>query len=830
MAEYESYLTPVPDDTDEARTHRDKDGVVKWSASGTIEVEQGEGIEEEREPGGHHENLAEHMDTSERRKLAQELCDVVSADLDSRKDWEGRIKEGLQILGMEDVPDDEAPFEGASQVNIPVLMEACVQFQARAMKEVFPVTGPVKTAIVGKSDEEKRAAAERQKHYMNYHLLHKDKGWRQDTDQLTMRLPMEGSAFKKVFQDPVTNECISRLVKVTDFIAPYDANSLEDAPRYTHRYRLTGNEIRRAQDLGNFIKDVDLQPPNPEDSVDDIDAHEKSASDQLEKSYHDDDEIFNIYEVHVEQDLDADPTDKDFALPYVITVDVDNEEILAIRRNWRKSDEQCRKRVWFAHYRYLPGLGFYGFGLLHIIGSLGKAASGAVRALLDSAAMASLQGGFKAKTAGKIGEVQLSPGVWKDVDMDAEELAKSFYTPPFKEPSRALFQLLELLINSARQFASITEAMTGDASNTGPVGTTVALIEQSMQVFSGIHTRMHSAAKEEYETLAALIYEFGEESYPYTIEGESGEVMRADFDPESVDVLPVSDPNITSTTQKIALAQSLFEMVNNDQRGVYDEIAVRAAHRYMLDAMGVPADIKDEVLPEETAHRQDPVSENQSLLYGKQVKAFPSQDHRAHIEVHNEFMNMLAKSDPTTAKQLAGVMKAHIAEHIGWLYRQEVDAQMMASNMPVLPEFSPEERTDPTEELPPEIERDLSQRIAAAHKQIKLPGSEKDPEADKSPEQIEAEREQQRKDAEHKAEMKRREEKHQQDRKHEEEKHRQKIRHEREEHAMDLRKELSDDQREQQRQAREEREQGRGVVKKLLGRGKKKGEDNGEED
>lgn len=829
MAEYESYLTPVPEATDEPRTHRDKDGAVKWADNDIIEVDIGpEDVQFDKEPGGHHENLAEKMSASDRRILASDLIEMVGADLDSRKDWEGRIKEALQILGMEDVPDDEAPFEGASQVNIPVLMEACVQFQARAMKEVFPVSGPVKTAIVGDATEEKRESARRQKHYMNYHLLHKDKSWREDTDQLTMRLPMEGSEFKKVYQDPVTNECISRLVKVSDFIVPYEATSLQDAPRYTHRYRLTGNEIRRAQDLGNFIKDVDLQAPNPEEGADDIDASEKSASDHLEKSYHDDDEIFNIYEVHVEQDLDVDPTDKNFALPYVITVDVDNEEILAIRRNWRKKDEQCRKRVWFAHYRYLPGLGFYGFGLLHIIGSLGKAASGAVRALLDSAAMASLQGGFKAKTAGKIGEVELSPGVWREVDMEAEELAKSFYTPPFKEPSRALFQLLQLLVDSARQFASITEAMTGDASNTGPVGTTVALIEQSMQVFSGIHTRMHSAAKDEYEILSALIYEFGEESYPYSIEGESGEVKREDFNPETVDVLPVSDPNITSTTQKIALAQSIFEMVNKDERGVYDEIAVRTAHRYLLEAMGVPDDVMKEILPEETAHRQDPVSENQSLLYGKEVRAFPSQDHRAHLQVHDEFMNMLAKSDPSTAKELAGVMKAHMAEHLGWLYRQEVDAQMMSENMPVLPEFNPDERTDPTDELPPEIERDLSQRIARAHKQIQLPGSAKDPEAQKSPEQIEAEREQQRKDAQHKAEMKRNEEKHQQAIRHKREDHQLKLQQEREEHRFDMRKELSEEQREARRQAREEKEQGRSKLRQLLGGKKKEDREDGD--
>ncbi len=639
------------------------------------------------EPSGEHdENLAAYIDPSGRRKMGLQIVFWVAEYECSRDKWKRRLLDGLEIIGVEEIPTETSAFDGSSTVTHPAIAEAMVRFQANAMEELFPAEGPVKTMVVGKSDDKSEEQSQRVQGFMNYQLTEEDDEYFEHTDQLCMYLPYAGSAFKKVFYDMTEEMSIARFITAEDLVVPYDATSLKTSPRYTHKYKLYGNEINARIISGEFIDTDELDPTGVANRTDtsgsaDIETDLRNVSDDRDPFRAEEDVVYDIFECHAELIFDEfdqpDATEDDrhrVALPYVVTVETESGEILAIRRLWKEDDEKRRKRVHFIHYKFLPGLGFYGWGYLHIIGSLGKAASGALRALLDGSATASLQGGFKSKESRIAGEFVFTPGVWKDVDMTAEDLAKSFYTPPFKEPSPALFHTLELLVNGIKDFSSTMEAMTGAADNKGPVGTTLALIEQGSKIYSGIHKRMHKAARFEFKLLAALNYEhMPEGGYPYDTEG-GREIFREDFDGR-VDIIPVSDPNIYSNVQRVALAQAVLELIAANPE-LYGDEEKRLAHMQMLRALRQPN--PEMLLPDKSAKRLDPVTENQLILTGGAVSAFVEQDHENHIKAHELFQQEAAgmglDEQMLQAAQLN--MFTHLVEHHAHAYRLRIEQEL----------------------------------------------------------------------------------------------------------------------------------------------------------
>ncbi len=689
MAEYQN-IGEIPEDDAPRRVESDGSVVVIDGEGAEVYLD---GEEEERPESAFADNLATSMDAADRRRIADELIEAVKADEESRAEWKSRLEKGMELLGLRDRPKEEEPFPGASAATHPLLAEAIVQFQANALPELVPSEGPVKTAIVGDKGEERQEQADRVRGYLNYRLMVDDEEWFDDTDQLLFYLPFGGSAFRKVFKDPITGKAKSRYITAEDFIVPYKAKSLADAQRYTHRLDMHVNDIKRAVDAGTYI-DLDLD----EDREPEANSDFEDTADQREPSTSELDDTHEIYEVHAYYDLDG---DEDADAPYIFTVDVTQGDILAIHRNWEEEDETRTKLVWFSHYKFLPGFGFYGFGFLHVIGGLSQAATGALRALLDAAARANLQGGFKSKEARNAkGDAEVEPGKFKDIDLTAEELKNAFFNVPFGEPSPALFQLLGGLTEAGQRFAQTTDIQVGDASNNAPVGTTVALIEQGKKVFSGIHRRLHRAAAKEYRLFAELDAAcMGEEPYPFRFEGVSGEIRVQDFSDE-IDIIPVSDPNIFSSTQRIALAQSVVQLVdaNPDLYGAKEK---RAAHERLLRALSVP-DV-DEVLPDVAATRRDPVTENQYMMTGKAVKAFPEQDHAAHIQVLDAFYSQY---EPMMNDQQKATFQAHRFEHVAMAYRQDL---IRRTGVMLPGGLHPE---DEPEQMPIEVENLVAREIA----------------------------------------------------------------------------------------------------------------------
>ena len=688
----------------------DVDGATVSQEGDDIIVDlQGRSPDDFKSTGEHDDNLAELMGESDRMTLGLELVDAVAEDEESRKQWKKRLIQGLEIIGVEEIPTESSAFDGSSTVTHPAIAEAMVRFQANAMEELFPSEGPVKTKVIGASDADREDQRQRVEDFMNYQLTEEDEEYFDSTDMMTMYLPYSGSAFKKVRYDQTDGVTTSRFVTAEDFIVPYDATSLKTCPRYTHKYDLSGNEINAKVDSGEFLQSDALDPDGQAVKTNDTDNEIADKSDDREAFRAEDDVVYEIYEVHAEmvfEEFDEPAGEDDFqvALPYVITLEKESGEILAIRRLWKEGDARRKKRVHFIHYKFLPGLGFYGWGYLHIIGSLGKAASGALRALLDGSATASLQGGFKSKEAKIAGEFIFTPGVWKDVDMTAEDLAKSFYSPPFKEPSPALFHTLELLVNGITSFSSTTEAMTGAADNKGPVGTTLALIEQGSKVYSGIHKRMHKAARFEFKLIAQLNYEHMDAEYPYDVVGGDRTVFQSDFDGR-VDILPVSDPNIYSNVQRVAQAQAILELVTSEPE-LYGEEGKRTAHLLMHKALRTPD--PESLLPDTSPKRLDPVTENQAILTGGAVSAFPEQDHQSHIKAHQLFMQEAEGMGLAPEILEAGFvnMSAHIAEHHAHAYRLRIE-QELGMELPDT-DFNGED-----EDLPLEIDNAVARAIAA---------------------------------------------------------------------------------------------------------------------
>lgn len=649
------------------------DGIaVNYGDDGEIEILDPMAAPSGPPPEEFDANLADTLSEEKLKEIGQEVVDWVKSDLDSRKDWAARFKNGMMLMGVMDDPKPTLDIEGASTATHPLIGMAVVQFQARAMEELMPPTGPVKVTIHGAITEELERAAMRVEMDMNKQLMVDDPDYYDDTDQMLMYLPWNGSTFKKVYFDDLLGVNTARFISANDLIVPYDAKRLSDAPRITHRYKINEIDAKAHMDNGSW-RNVDLGEPLGTDPEDEVQEMLDKADDRSNVT-HPEDKRHRIYETHCYYDLG------EGTKPYIIVVEQDSQEVVSIRRNWRESDLKARRREWFIHYKFLPGTGFYGFGFIHVIGSLANAVTGTLRALLDAGMGANFQGGFSPKDGVKNdkGDFRLKFGTWTKIDASYEDLQKSFYTPPFKEPSGALFNLFGALVEAGRSFASTTEAMVGDANNNAPVGTTLALIEQGSKVFSGVHRRLHAAQRREFRAIAMLNGENKPEMYGFSLPEEEKTLLRQDYN--RLEIEPVSDPNIFSSTQRLTIAQSVYELATQNQ----DILNRRAAVIKLLHSMRAP-DADHIIIPEQQPAQMDPLSENEAMYKGMPVQATPGEDHQAHLMVHR-----FALEQALVTKELAdkvGPIQAHIAEHLALEMRAKVE---MMLGTPLPPDAPPE--------------------------------------------------------------------------------------------------------------------------------------------
>ena len=647
---------------------------------------------------GFNANLAEHMDESDLGAIGHELLDDFESDSRSREDWEQTYKKGLDLLGLK-IEDRSSPWPGACGVFHPILSEAAVRFQSQAIMETFPAGGPVKTKIVGRITPERERQAQRVKEDLNYILTEKMSEYRNEHERMLFALPLAGAAFKKVYFDPTLGRPASIYIPAEDFVAPYGASDLQTAPRYTHIMRKHPNEIRKLQVMG-FYRDVDLSEPVPDRNEIQRTKDKLAGEEQI-----DTDDRHQLLEVHVDLDLpgyedvgkDGEPTG--IALPYVVTVERSTGVVLSIYRNWKQGDELKLKRQHFVQYGYIPGFGFYPFGLIHLIGGIAKSATSILRQLVDAGTLANLPAGLKARGLRIKGDsTPLMPGEFRDVDVPSGAIKDSITFLPYKEPSQVLAGLLGTLVEEGRRFASIADLQIGDANQSAPVGTTLALMERAMKVMSAVQARLHASMKQELDLLVEIIQENMKGDYDY--ETDLGATRTSDYDGR-IDVIPVTDPNAASLSQRVVQYQAALQLAQQAPQ-MYD---LPELHRQMLTVLGIQDPGK--IIPNTDEKKpMDPVSENMAILSGKPVKAFLYQDHEAHIKVH-----MAAMQDPKIlalvgqspqASMIQAAAMAHIAEHIGFQYRREIENQLGVELPP------------PDAPLPEDIEVALSKLVADA--------------------------------------------------------------------------------------------------------------------
>jgi LmbE family N-acetylglucosaminyl deacetylase len=679
------------------------------------------------------ENLADVLDENELNTISSELVASYEDDVESRQDWYDTYVDGLDLLGI-NAESRSQPFEGASGVHHPILAEAVTQFQAQAYKELLPAGGPVDTEILGMSDDQKIEKANRVKNFMNYQITYKMEEYDSEMDQLLFYLPLSGSAFKKVYYDPAVGRAVSRFVKAEHLVVPYYAVDLLTSPRITHVIHMNENELRKLQ-LSGFYKDVDMMNPGADTETTKVDDKIEELQ-GINRTIQD--EEYTLLEMHVNLDLegykdtDENGEETGLALPYIVTICKDNDKILAIRPNFKEEDPMKKKVEYFTHYKFLPGLGFYGFGLIHMMGGLTKSVTAILRQLIDAGTLANLPAGFKSRGLNiQRSSDPLQPGEWRDVDAPGGRLQDAFLPLPYKEPSGTLTQLLGALVDSGKQFAATVENPTGDGNTEAPVGTTVALLEKGQRVMSAIHKRLHYAQRCEFKILKRVFGEFLPPEYPYQVQGASSNVFKDDFD-TSVDVLPVSDPNIFSMTQRITLAQTQLQMA----QAAPDLHDLRAAYRKMYIALNVK-DIDSILPPEEEVQPKDPILENMDSLLQTPLQAFPQQNHEAHIAAHTAFLE-----NPKTAQNPAAVaaLQAHIQQHNALKYRVEIEALLAQQGVQLPP---------PGQPIPPEVESQIA--IAAAQATQTITGQEQalanamqtpDPQREMFEQQLQLEREQ----------------------------------------------------------------------------------------
>lgn len=651
-------------------------------------------------------NLAEYMDETELASLVSDLLGDFQSDIDSRKDWIETYVDGIELLGMK-LEERTEPWDGACGVYHPLLAEAVVKFQSETIMETFPAQGPVKTQIIGKEDSETRDAAVRVKDDMNYQLTEKMPEYRPEHERLLWGLGLAGNAFKKVYYDPSLGRQVAIFVPAEDIVVPYGASSLETAERITHVMRKTTNELRKLQ-VSGFYCDVDLGEPH--DTFDDV---EKKIAERMGFKASSDDR-YKILEMHVTLDLpgyedkDEDGNETGIGLPYVITIEKSSATILAIRRNWNPDDKLKLKRQHFVHYPYIPGFGFYAFGLIHLIGAYAKSGTSLIRQLVDAGTLSNLPGGFKTKGLRVKGDdTPIAPGEFRDVDVASGVIKDNIMTLPYKEPSQVLAGLMDKIIDEGRRFASAADLKISDMSAQSPVGTTLAILERTLKIMSAVQARIHYSMKQEFKLLKNIIRDYTPEEYSYQPEDGNRRAKKSDYD--RVDVVPVSDPNAATMSQKVVQYQAAFQLAQSAPQ-LYD---MAQLHRQMLEVLGIKNASKLVKLEEDNKPK-DPITENMDVIRMKPLKAFAYQDHQAHILAHQSFMQ-----DPMTmqmvgqnpqAQQMMGAIQSHIAEHYAFMYRNLIEQQVGA----------PLPAPDAEEPLSEEFEAALSRMVAQAAQQLMM--------------------------------------------------------------------------------------------------------------
>lgn len=666
---------------------------------GDLEIEIEPGSKGDEEFGA---NLAENMDPQQLTQLAGDLLGDFEEDISSRKDWIQTYVDGLELLGLK-VEDRTEPWPGACGVYHPLLSEALVKFQAETMMETFPASGPVKTQIVGNETKEKKEAAVRVKDDMNYQLTEKMPEYRPEHERMLWGLGLSGNAFKKVYYDPSLARQVSLYVPAEDVVVPYGVSDIRTAPRVTHVMRKTPNEMRKLMVAG-FYREEDL--PDPQDTFDEV---EKKIAEKMGFRASQDDR-YKLLEMQVDLVLDGDE-DKDedgkptgIALPYVVTIEKQTQTILAIRRNWRPEDETKQKRNHFVHYGYIPGFGFYCFGLIHLIGAFAKSGTSIIRQLVDAGTLSNLPGGFKTKGLRVKGDdTPIAPAEFRDVDVTSGTIKENIMTLPYKEPSQVLYSLLGTIVEEGRRFASAADLKVSDMSAQSPVGTTLAILERTLKVMSAVQARIHYAMKQEFQLLKDIIRDYTPEEYTYEPFDGMPHAKRSDYD--MVEVIPVSDPNAATMSQKVVQYQAVMQLAQQAPQ-LYD---LPYLHRQMLEVLGIKNAAK--LVPMTDDYKpKDPVSENMDAINGKPMKAFIYQDHQAHIAVHmaaiqDPKMGQLIGQSPM-AQQIGAAMAAHIQEHLAFEYRKQIEE---AAGVPYPP---------PNAEMDEETELEISRLAAAAAEQV----------------------------------------------------------------------------------------------------------------
>ena len=673
-------------------------------AMGGMEIE----IEPEEETADDFDaNLAEYMSEGELTEIVGDLLGDFDDDISARKDWIQTYVDGLELLGMK-IEDRTEPWEGACGVYHPLLSEALVKFQSETIMETFPSAGPVKTVIIGKETPQIKEAAQRVQDDMNHQLTDVMQEYRPEHERMIWGLGLAGNAFKKVYYDPHLERQVSMFIPAEDIVVPYGSSNLQSSPRVTHVMRKTENEVKRLQFAG-FYRDVELDTPSG--SLDEV---EKKIAEKMGFRATSDDR-YKLLEMHVDLDLpgyedkDEDGEMTGIALPYVVTIEKSTQTVLSIRRNWRPEDETKQKRQHFVHYGYVPGFGFYCFGLIHLVGAFAKSGTSLIRQLVDAGTLSNLPGGFKTRGLRVKGDdTPISPGEFRDVDVPSGAIKDNLMTLPYKEPSQVLYSLLGTIVEEGRRFASAGDMKVSDMSAQAPVGTTLAILERTLKVMSAVQSRVHYSMKQELRLLKEIIRDYTPDEYSYTPEEGTPRAKKADYD--MVDVIPVSDPNAATMAQKIVQYQAVLQLAQGAPQ-IYN---LPQLHRQMLDVLGIRNAQKLIPLQEDQKPR-DPVSENMDAMRNKPLKAFMYQDHDAHLMAHNNFLQ-----DPTTAailgqnpmaQQITAAMQAHIAEHFGFKYRQLIE-QQVGGPIPYV------DMDDDEASLPQEYELELSRLVAKASQQL----------------------------------------------------------------------------------------------------------------
>ena len=695
---------------DDGSTLPGEDTTVPSGAEFALAELLGEPIEDEDSPEVEefYKNLADDMDEGTLNSIAGDLLEAFDGDTASRKDWLQTYIDGLELLGLR-IEQRTEPWSGACGVFHPLLSEALVKFQAETIMETFPPSGPVKTTIIGKETPEKKKASVNVAADMNFQLTEVMTEYRPEHERMLWGLGLSGNAFKKVYYDPALERQISLYVPAEDLVVPYGASNLDTAERVTHVMRKSKNEVIKLQASG-FYREIDLGEPTRGN----LDEVEKKIAENMGFSATSDDR-FKILEIHVDLDLseydekdpEADSEETEMggiALPYVVTIEKSTQTVLSIYRNWAPDDEKKLKREHFVHYPYIPGFGFYAFGLVHLLGSFAKSGTSLIRQLVDAGTLSNLPGGFKTRGMRIKGDdTPISPGEFRDVDVASGNIKENIMTLPYKEPSQVLFSLMQNIVEEGRKFASTTDLKISDMSSQSPVGTTLAILERTLKVMSSVHSRVHYAMKRELRLLASIIRDFTPDEYDYEPEEGGRKAKKADYD--MVDVIPVSDPNASTMAQKVTQWQAVMQL-SQSKPEIYDQPEL---HRQMLEVLGVK-NVGKIIPTEEDQKPTDPITENMRILAGKPVKAFMYQDHEAHIAAHMgmsedpKFKELVTGTPAEATIMAAGA--AHVAEHFGFLYRKNIEEQL---GVPLPP---------PDESLPEEVEVQLSRMVAQAQAQL----------------------------------------------------------------------------------------------------------------